>query len=511
MESHKLMHHVGRITASTFVSRILGYARDMAIANYFGAHAMADAFYVAYRIPNLLRRLLGEGSLVAAFVPIYTEYLHHKTEEERARFVNTVATVLTITLVGITIVGMIFARDVVTIIAPGFSASPQKFEIAVMLTRIMFPFFVVIGLAALFMGILNAHHLFVYPALAPCFLSIAELAFLFFICPLMEQPIRGLAFGVVCGGMLQMLFQVPPLKKTGLKFRFHIDLKNEGFRRMFTLMIPSILAVSVDQINAFVDVICATWLEEGTVSALYYANHLMLFPLALFGVAVATVSLPVLSKSASFKDFTELTAMLNKSLRATAYYIIPSSVGLMVLAHPIIRLLFERGKFDGHATDMTAQALLFYSAGLIAYASVKILATAFYSLKDTKTPVKIAVIALILNAELIFILMGPMGIGGLALATAIASVCNALLLVYCLRKKIGRLGLRAFLTTFIKILFAALVMGAVCYVTYHAFSSSRILSVCVPLVCGVLVYGGVTYALRLEEMQYMLVMLKIRK
>ncbi|MFC1546650.1 murein biosynthesis integral membrane protein MurJ [bacterium] len=508
MHSKKIIKSIGVITASTLFSRILGYARDMAIANYFGAHAIADAFYVAYRIPNLLRRLLGEGALIAAFVPVYTGYLTNKDEEDAKRFLSTLATFLSIALIAITIAGIYFAPLILKVIAPGFAVSSEKFTLAVTLTRIMFPFFIAVGISALFMGILNSHHVFLYPAISPCFLSLSELAFMFLICPFMENPITGLAMGVVCGGMLQALFQLPVILRRKIRFSISFNWRNEGFRRVALLMLPAAMAVSVDQLSAFIDVICASWLKVGSISALYYSNHLTLFPMGLFGVAVSTVSLPALSRAASYNNFDEIKSTLNTSLRFMIYCMMPSLVGLAVLAYPVVRLLFERGKFNNIATVMTSQALVFYTLGLTAYASVKILSTAFYSLKDTKTPVKTGSISMIMNAELNLILMQYMQVRGLAFATAIASTFNALMLFYFLRKKIGRLGLKKMTIDTIKIIISAGIMGIICRYLYIMLFDSRILSVFVPIFAGIVVYFLLTYLLRIDETIHILDIIK---
>ncbi|MFC1567156.1 murein biosynthesis integral membrane protein MurJ, partial [bacterium] len=476
--SKQIVKHVSKITLGTLFSRILGYARDMAIANFFGASFVADAFYVAYRIPNLLRRLLGEGSLSAAFIPIYTDYLSHKSEEEQKKFISTVSFVLFCVLTTITILGIIFAPQILKVIAPGFADYPEKMRLAIILTRVMFPFFIVIGMAALFMGILHSHHMFFISAAAPCFLSIGELVFLFFVCPFMLVPVKGLAFGVVVGGTLQMLFQVPRIIKQKVRFSFNLDFKNEGLRKIVYLMIPSTLAVSVDQINVFVDVMCASWLEVGSVSALYYSNHLTLFPLALFGIAVSSVSLPTLSKSASYENLDEMKSILISSIRLMLYFLIPSSVGLIILAKPIVRALFERGMFDSHATNLTSYALIFYSVGILSFGLVKLLATAFYALKDTKSPVKITSFAMILNVELNLILIYYFKVGGLAFATAISSMFTVFFLFRMLHRKIGTLGLKHLISPILKILLSTIIMGIACYVSaYKIFDANKYLQV----------------------------------
>ncbi len=499
MEKNKLYKNITKIAGSTLISRILGYLRDMAIAHYFGAGAIADAFYVSYRIPNLLRRLLGEGALVSSFVPVYTDYIAHKTKEEQEKFLGTIYFVLTSLLVVLTILGIIFTPFILTIIAPGFKASPDKLKLAILLTRIMFPFFITIGLAAFFMGILYVHHIFVYSALSSCFLSISELFFMFCVCPFMSAPIVGLSIGVVLGGLSQGLFQMIPIIKQKIKVKFCFDFKNEGFRKVCLLMLPATIGVSVDQISAFVDIIFASWLREGSVSALYYSNHLMLLPLSLFGVAVSSVSLPVLSKSASFENYDVMKNQLRENINIMSFFILPSTIGLIILAKPIIKLLFERGKFDAAASQMSSSALKFYCVGLIAYALVKILSTAFYSLKDTKTPVKIAAICVMSNVILNAVLMQFLEVGGLALATSLSSFLNASLLAYKLRGKIGNLGFMQTLNNFLKILASSMIMGIILFFIPKLHHFNKLFSVFIPLVSGVLTYFIFCYIFRVKE------------
>jgi putative peptidoglycan lipid II flippase len=502
MDAKNIIKNVGKVSVSTFMSRLLGYARDMVIANYFGAVAAADAFYIAYRIPNLLRSLLGEGALVSSFIPVYTGYLSHKSEEDTKKFLGNMITFLGIVLVTITILGIIFTPYILKVIAPGFDPMSPKFHLAVLLTRIMFPFFIAVGFSAFFMGILNVHHLFFYPAIAPCLLSITELIFVFFVCPYMSLPVKGLAYSVVVGGIIQTVYQIYPIVKQNIKFTFNLNFKDEGLIKVLLLMIPAAIGVSIDQVSNFVDMMFASWLKEGSISALYYANRLTLFPMGLFAVAIATVSLPALSKSASLNNMKEFKTNLLVSLKFMVYGMMPALAGLVVLAYPLIRLLFQHGKFDNTASLLTTDALVFYSIGLLSFASAKILSSAFYSLKDTKTPVKIGIIAVILNAELNLIFMGNMGVGGLALATSLSSTFDALALLYLLRKRIGGLGLKKMSVESLKVFVSCVLMAVCVWYTYKFFDYSRVLSVVVPISLGALVYFTATHLFKVEESKY---------
>ncbi|MDR0675938.1 MAG: murein biosynthesis integral membrane protein MurJ [Elusimicrobiota bacterium] len=506
--------NISKFAGSTMISRILGYFRDMVIANFFGAGFYADIFYVAYRVPNLFRRLLGEGALISAFIPIYTDYLSHKSEEEQKKFLGSVLSALAIALCAITILGIIFTPFILKIITPGFINQPEKFRLAVLLSRIMFPFFIAIGFSALFMGILCVHSIFIYSALSSCFLSISELLIMFSIVPFVAQKVAiiWLSIAVVIGGIWQALFQLIPIIKQKIKMTFCLDFKNDGLKKILILMIPAIIGSSTDQVSAFVDVIFASWLREGSISALYYSNHLMLLPLSLFGVAVSVVALPNLSKSASFENFKELKKMLRDNINIMIYFIIPSTVGLIVLANPIVKLLFERGKFDTLATAMTSSTLQFYCLGLFSYACVKIISTAFYSLKDTKTPVKIAAFCVVTNVIANFILMKPLKVGGLALATAISSTINLLLLLYSLRKRIGKLGFfkKQRISNFVKVFISSIFMGIICSVSYKFFIWNKFLAFIIPIFLGIFFYLSLTYILKVNEIKFILNRIKAK-
>ena len=528
----KITRSVAGVSVSTLASRILGYLRDMLIANFFGAGLVADAFFVAYRIPNLLRRLLGEGALSASFIPVFTGYLTTKPREEAQKLARISGLLLLTILAILTILGIIFSPIIVRLIAPGFIKDPEKLSLTITLTRILFPFMIAIGMAALALGILNSLHRFIIPALAPCLLSISEISFILFICPLMERPIIGLVFGVLVGGFAQFFFQLPSIIKKGfvipagksssnprLKLmdypqnllknlsvlwkRWISMLNHPGVKRIGLLMLPATLGLSVSQVNTFVDTICASLLKEGSVTALYYANRLMQLPLALFGTAIATVALPMMSRSVAATNMKELKDTLLLSLRMIMFTIIPASLGLIILGSPIISLLFERGRFTAQATQATSWALLFYSTGIVAYAGVKVVASAFYSMQDTRTPVRIASIAMVANIVLNLILMRILDIGGLALATAIASFINLLILLYYLRKKIGRLGGKKVLLSLTKILLASSAMGIACiYFSRLLGQINKLIQVAGTILISVIIYILVTHLLRCDEIKY---------
>jgi len=514
LSTKKITQYFSKVSFAILICRIFGYLRDMFVAKFFGAGLYADAFYAAYRIPNLFRRLLGEGALSASFVPVFTEYLttrgnHLKSKKETQDLLDVVFTTLFLILSSLAILGILFAPEITKIVAWGFEISPKKLELTITLVRIMFPYLLLICLAALLLGTLNALHIFFLPALSPLNLDFAEIIYILLIAGYLVSPIKGLAVAVVIGGLGQFAFQLPLLFKHGWHLRFKINFRHPGLRKILCLMLPAMIGFSVEQINSFVDTLCGSFLKEGSVTALYYSNRLMQLPLALFGIAMATVSLPLMSKSVSEKNFVELKETLSLSLRTVFFIIIPASVGLMILAQPIVRLLFERGAFTAEATKLTSQALFYYALGTFAYAGTKIVAVVFYSLQDTKTPLKIAILALSLNIVLNLYLMVPLGVGGLALATAISSTVNLTVLLVILRLRIGKLGLRRIIETTKRTLLATAVMGTVCYLlAYHLFQWSTFLSVIIPCTIGVIVYFLIAHFLKIEESKPLLAVLQ---
>lgn len=459
----------GVVALGTIISRILGYLRDMFVAHIFGATMFADAFYAAYRIPNLFRRLLGEGSVSAAVIPVLSEYHVTRDKKKTIELISILTTALVIVLAVITLLGIVFSRQVVTLIAHGWVGEQEKFNLTVTLTQLMFPFLLFISLAALSLGILNTIGKFFVPSVAPASLSISEIVFILIIAPLLcwEDQIKGLAISVVAGGAGQFLIQLPFIIKAGFLVKPNFHFNNPGFKKITSLMLPSTIGMSVDQINAFADTICASFLTVGSITALYYSNRLMQLPLAVFAIAVASVALPAMSQATAKNDLNLLKNTLSYSIRLLLFALLPSMAGLMIFGLPIIQLLFERGRFDTNASLLTHSALFFYSLGLPAYGIVKILASTFYSLKETKTPVKVATTSMLLNIILNVLLMYELEVAGLALATTISSYFNAFWLFVILRRKIGHIGATKIINAFLKILLASATM---CVLTWLIFT-----------------------------------------
>lgn len=510
--NRQLTKNAGKTAFGTTISRILGYIRDMLVANLFGAGMFADAFYAAFRIPNLFRRLLGEGSFSAAFIPVFNEYLHTKEKKETQNFLNSVFTMLIIVLLIISLLGIIFAPFLVKIIAWGFTDDPEKMQLTIELTRLMFPFIFFVCLAAFLLGILNSLQSFFIPALAPASLSFSEIIYMLALAPLFApgNQIKGLAISVIAGGALHFFIQYPKLKSLGWHLKLKLNLKHPGIKKIAVLMIPSMIGLSVDQINSFVDTICASFLNEGSITALYYSNRLMQLPLAIFGLAFASVSLPAMSKAYAQNDMTTLKNSLNYSIRFSIFALLPAAVGLMVIGLPIVRLLFEHGKFDTVASFMTNNALFYYSLGLPAYAMAKIFANAFYAFQDTKTPVKTAIWAMILHVILCIILMYPMGVGGLALATAISSYFNLFLLILYLRKRIGSLGLKKIIFSSLKTGTAALATGIAAWYS-SGISQNLFISVFAGIFAGIIAFLVFTKLLQSEELETFIQIFKRKK
>ncbi|MBQ3834694.1 MAG: murein biosynthesis integral membrane protein MurJ [Elusimicrobia bacterium] len=506
IEIKKIIKYAGSVSAGTMVSRVFGYIRDMLVAYMFGAGMFADAFYAAFRIPNLIRRMLGEGSFSAAFIPVFSEYLHTKTKSETQKLINVVFTALTVVLLIFTILGVFFAPLLVKLIAYGFTSDPEKLQLTIELTRLMFPFLLFICLAAMLLALLNTLNSFFIPAIAPANLSFAEIIYMLALAPLLApgNQIKGLAISVIFGGLGHFVMQYPVLRKLGWNLKFDFNFSHPGIKKIVFLMIPSIIGISVDQINTFVDTICASFLGDGSITALYYSGRLMQLPLAIFGLALATVSLPMMSKSVAVKNIDELKETLNLSIRFSIIALVPAVAGLIAIGLPIIQVLFERGKFDYAASLLTNNALFYYSLGLPAFAVTKIFANTFFSFQDTKTPVKIAFIVMIFHVILCVVLMKPLGVGGLALATSLCAYMNTAMLLYKLRKKIGAIGSTKILLSSIRACVAATIMDVFAYFIMQINLPSIFLRLCISIVVSIAVFAILLKLFKSPEMEFIL-------
>jgi len=518
-ENYKIAKAATTIGMGTLLSRILGFLRDMVIANFFGAGMAADAFFVAFRIPNLWRRLVGEGSLTISFIPVYTEYLTQKSEEETRRVTHIAFTIGGVILLILTVLGVLFSPILIRIIAPGwFAEYPEKFQLTVTLNQIIFPYLFFMGLFALCMGILNSQRHFFAPAIAPIFLNISIIVSVFLFYHTFNMPVMTLALGVLAGGVIQFLFQIPFLYKRRITFRFNFNFRHPAIKRIGLLMIPGLIGTAVYQINVFIDTIFASFLPSGSVSYLFYADRLMEFPLGIFAIAIGMASLPSLSALVSQGKMEEFKETLSFTFRLTAFISIPAMVGLIALKTPIINLLFQRGVFDYGATEMTARALFFYCVGLWAIAGARTVAPAFYSLQDTRTPLKIGLFCLVANVVFIAILIHPLKHGGLALATSLSSTLNLILLFWKLNSKIGKIDMRKNIKSLLRDVFCSLPMGVAAYLICSVGNWSttgniweKVLLLLIGIVIGLGIYLGCSYWVKSEEMLFLLKMIRGRR
>ena len=456
MNLFKTLASVGGMTT---ISRILGFIRDSIIARIFGVGFETDAFFVAFKIPNLFRRISAEGAFTQAFVPILAEYKTKKSKIEVSYLINKVATLLGIFLVLITLVGVFGAPWLIYLSAPGFISEPEKFNLTVNLLQITFPYIFFISLVSMAGGILNTYGKFVVPAFTPVWLNISFIIAALYFSDLFEEPIRALAWAVFFGGALQLFFQIPFLKQIGCLPKINLDLKDKGVWRILKLMGPAIFGVSIMQISLLINTIFASFLASGSISWLYYADRLMEFPAGVLGVALSTILLPNLSKSFSRKKTVDYSELVNWGLRLGILLAVPAATALAILAIPLIATLFYYGAFTETDILMTQYALIAYSIGLVGLILIKILAPAFYAQQNVKTPVKIALFTLFCTQFMNLIFIGYLKHTGLALAIGLGACINAALLFYHLKK--GQVfKLNAGWTMFlIKIIFAAFVMA----------------------------------------------------
>ena len=460
-----LLRALAAVSSMTLISRVLGFVRDVVIARMFGAGLATDAFFVAFRIPNLLRRLFAEGAFSQAFVPILAEYKNRLGDGDTRSLVDHVAAALALALVVVTAIGVVAAPLIIYLSAPGFSATPEKFELTVSLLRITFPYIVFISLVAFAGGILNTYGRFSVPAFTPVLLNVSFIVFALWAAPHFDPPVLALAWAVFCGGVLQLAFQVPFLLRIGMLPRFRINLRHEGVRRVARQMGPAVFGVSVGQISLLINTIFASFLVTGSVSWLYYADRLMEFPTGMLGVALGTILLPSLSRHYAERSSEEYSALLDWGLRLTLLLALPSAVALALLAVPLTATLFHYGAFSATDVMATRSAVIAYSVGLAGLILVKVLAPGFYAQQDIRTPVRIAVITLLATQTMNLVLIWPLQHVGLALAIALGACLNAALLYRALRRRgiyIPRPGWLAFL---LKVLVSLSIMAAVLWLT----------------------------------------------
>ena len=423
-----LLRALATVSGMTLLSRILGFVRDFVIARAFGAGVATDAFFVAFRLPNLLRRLFAEGAFSQAFVPILAEYRNRRGEAETRRLVDRVASVLFLVLLAVSALGMATAPLLVAVTAPGFAADADKFALTVELTRITFPYILFMSLVALAAGILNTWSRFALPAFTPVMLNLALIGMALFAAPWFDPPVLALGWAVFIGGGLQLAIQVPALSRIGMLPRFDPLWRDEGVQRILRLMAPAILGVSVSQVSLLINTIFASFLESGSVSWLYYADRLMEFPAGLLGAALGTILLPSLAKTHAEGRDADFSKLLDWGLRLTLLLTLPAALALALLAVPLLSTLFQHGAFSAGDVLRTREALVAYSVGLTGLILVKVLAPGFYARQDIRTPVRIAILTLVLTQAMNLAFIGWLRHAGLALSIGLASCINAALL-----------------------------------------------------------------------------------
>ncbi len=514
-EKRNVTKAAGQISIATTGSRILGFVRDIVLARIFGATGSTDAFFIAYRIPNLFRELFAEGSMSAAFIPVFTETITKQGREDARRLASAVFAFLISALSIVCLLGILFAPYVVSVIAPGFIKSPEKFLLTVKLTRVMFPFLFFISLAAFAKGMLNSLRSFFIPALAPVFLNIAIIISALFVAPRFTVPLVAVGLAVTVGGALQVAVQMPGLMKKGFIVWPVFSFAHPGLKKIRRLLVPAIVGMGVAQINIFISTVFVSFLPGGAATYLYYAMRFVHLPIGIFGVAMATAVLPSLSEHAAKGDNDGLRDTFSFSLRLLFFMTLPAMAGLISLSGPIVDVLLQRGEFTAKATAETAYALVFYASGLWAFVGARIVASTFYSIQDTKTPVKIAALSVVTNIIFSFILIGPLQHGGLALANAIASAVNFIVLFLLLRKRLGRVDGGKIMRSFLRTAAASFIMGITALFAIKLFMWNEAAGTVVKafILAGVIslcigIYLLIMYLVKSEEFKYLLMIRK---
>jgi putative peptidoglycan lipid II flippase len=510
--SSRLAKSAGLIGLATLTSRVLGLVRESVLADRFGAGLQMDAFNVAFRIPNLLRDLFAEGAMTAAFVPTFTRTLTTGGREAAWRLGNLVMNALLVVTGVLVVIGIVFAPQITTAMADGkFEARPGAVELTSQLTRIMFPFLTTLAVAAAMMGMLNSLRRFFVPSLSPSMFNVASIFSVFALVPLMPRigldPIAGIAIGTLLGGLGQVLIQWPTLRREGFRYQPIVSLRDPAVREILRLMAPATIGLAAVQINVFVNTHLATGQEQGAVSWLQYAFRLMYLPIGIFGVSIATASLPDISRQAAANDLRSIRMTVSRGLRMMLMLNVPATIGLMVLADPIVALIYERGAFVVRDTQSTAQALMFYAPGLLGYSAVKIASPTFYSLRDSRTPVIVSVLSIAANLAINLVLVRVMGYQGLALGTAIAAMMNAVVLLWLLRGRLAGLEGRRVAVALAKIAGASVVMGVAAHYTAAWLTVltpaggevAKAIRVAGAIAAGLAVLAGAARLLRIEE------------
>lgn len=515
MTKHK-GEHVGRATLvvmiTLFLSRILGFVRETIVAGVFGATYQTDAFYAAFAIPDMMYDLLIAGALSAGFMPVFTEYLAKDDEDGAWKAANTFITVAIIFILTFNIFGMIFAKYLVPLVAAGVVDDPRKFKLTVELTRVMLPAVTFTVIAGLLKGILNSYKRFRVSAYGPVVYNIGIIlgAALFG----RRFGIYGMAAGVIIGAIFNALVQTPEFLRVGGKFTLKVDLNNTGYKRMLRLMGPSLIGLAFVRLNLLLNQNIASLLDDGSITALRYAQRIMLLPIGIFSASISTTIFPTMSSLIARKEYEEFRKTFSLGLRTLTFITIPSSVGLIALNIPVVRLLFKHGAFTEENLKMTAFALVFYSIGIIGQSIVPIIIRGFYSIQDTKTPVKIGFVVLVFNfiLNVSFVKFSTLAIGGIAFSTSLTSILEMILLYQMLGRRIKGLKTRELMVSGIKSLIASGIMGLTAFfssktieaVIGNSSKSAQLIGVGIPIAIAIVVYIAAAYALKMSELKTVL-------
>ena len=509
----------GIVGIAILCSRVLGLVREMVIAALFGATRNMDAFLTAFRAPNMLRDLFAEGALSTAFVTTFSRRIAKEGDESAWKLASKVATLTLVFMSAVTLLGILFAPVLIKILAPGFPV--DKAALTILLTRIMFPFILLVSLAALAMGMLNAKHVFGIPAMASSFFNLGSIiggiALCYWLDPqpdwrhphFGERGLIGLSMATLIGGFLQLIVQFPALRRVGFRFRPDLNWRDPGVRTILVLMGPATIAASAVQVNVAINSGFASGLGDGPMTWLNIAFRLMQLPLGIFGVAVATVTLPLVSRNAALGDLAGFRSALSHAMRLVMLLTIPSAIGLIVLAEPIISVIYQHGRFTAEATRQTAAALRFYAIGLAGYSGVKVLAPAFYALDKRHLPMLVSLLSILVNFGLNWVFTFHLGLGhrGLALSTSLVAITNFLLLYIMMRRYAGRLETGAMFQLLGKLLIAGVFLAAICEVANRFLSAphlslwEKIIEVTVAIAVGATAFFGAAFALRVAEVR----------
>ncbi len=493
------------VMAGTLGSRIFGFIREVFMAAYFATGLAADAYRVAYAIPNLLLQLFGSAAIGSAFIPVITKYLTDKDNENFNLVASSAANALFLIFSFFMLIGFLLAPWVTKLMAPGFLADPKKFELTVVMTRIMVPTILFLGLAGFAMGMLHSFDRFAAPAFAPIFFNIAVILSIIFLTPRIGP--LSLALGAISGGLLQLLFQLPSLRRIGWKHSFVLRLNHPGVREISKLIIPIVFSLASIEVNVFIDTRFTSILKTGSVASLHYALRLWYLPMGLFAVAISTVLFPLFSRQAAKNDIDGLKESLSLGLRLVFLVMIPTTFFIFALAKPIVSLAFERGAFGPEATASTAYALVFYTIGLTSSGALHLINRVFYSIKDTLTPTIVAIVAITINYFGDWALIGPLKHGGVALSTSIVMTFNFLCLLFIMKRRLGRMGGRRIIVTLIKTSIASSFMALAAFFTHRfiggllgAASHGRLISFTIAFTLATLVFLALARLLKVEEL-----------